>query len=49
MFYVLYNEVCPFTSVVYQCSLPVSRRHPPVDKMADAFENITLPELRCGR
>ena len=23
--------------------------HPPVDRMTDACENITLPELRCGR
>ena len=22
---------------------------PPVDRMADACENITLPQLRCGR
>ena len=24
-------------------------RHPPVNRMTDAFKNITLPQLRCGR
>ena len=27
----------------------VSARHPPVNRMIDACENITLPQLRCGR
>ena len=27
----------------------VSATHTPVDRMTDACENITLPQLRCGR
>ena len=27
----------------------VSARHPPVDRMTDSCENITLPQLHCGR
>ena len=28
---------------------PPGSRHPPVDRITDACENITLPQLRCGR
>ena len=28
---------------------PPGTRHPPVNRMTDACENITLPQLRCGR
>ena len=28
---------------------PQPSRHPPVHRMTDACENITLPQLRCGR
>ena len=28
---------------------PDQARHPPVNRITDACENITLPQLRCGR
>ena len=28
---------------------PPATMHPPVDRITDAYENITLPQLRCGR
>ena len=40
------GSVCPGVSVLGGC-LPGGT--PPVDRMTDACENITLPQLRCGR
>ena len=44
------GDVCPGGICPGGC-LPggVSARHPPVDRMTVACENITLPQLRCGR
>ena len=28
---------------------PPWKKHPPLNRITDACENITLPQLRCGR
>ena len=39
------NHACP----PQPCTPPSNQACPPVDRITDACENITLPQLRCGR
>ena len=50
----LHNGCPPAMHVPQPCTSPWPRtpphpRTPPVDRITDACENITLPQLRCGR